>query len=193
MQLWLQAKYAPDCSEAMHVSLTMIRRHPQWVWKKNRYKVNFPPQVLAGSWIRISLPLQGFLGVFTSRTERLWAPWISGTNIKGEAKPGCISYHLFPLCLSLSLRFWTSPYVASEWRLSWHTVTAHSSTLINAHFILLSVMQCSCKWVFPLLFLCPSIPWRRLSCQNRSGLPHCSSMEAIMLRRSAWAPRYKCG
>lgn len=104
MQLWLQAKYAPDCSEAMHVSLTMIRRHPQWVWKnkKNRYKVNFPPQVLAGSWIRISLPLQGFLSVFTSRTDRLWAPWISGTNIKGEAKPGCISYHLFSLSLSLS-------------------------------------------------------------------------------------------
>ena len=124
----------------------MIRRHPQWVRKKNRYKVNFPLQVLAGSGIRISLPLQGFLGVFTSRTDRLWAPWISGTNIKGEAKPSRISYHLVSLCLSP--RFWTSPYIAPEWRLSRHKVTAHRSTLINTHLILLNVMQCSCNWVF---------------------------------------------
>lgn len=78
--------------ETIHVLLTLIRPS-QWVWTE----VNFPPQGSAGSQITISLPLQGFLGVFTSRTDRLWAPWISGTNIKGEAKPGRISSHLLSL------------------------------------------------------------------------------------------------
>lgn len=111
-----------------NVLLTMIRRHPQRVKSKNRYKVYFPPWILAGSGIKISLSLQGFLGVFTSRTDRLWAPWISGTNIKGEAKPGCISYHLVSLCLPFP-GFWTRPYITPEWRLSRHTQSVLTAAL----------------------------------------------------------------
>lgn len=147
------SRCSSDCRPNMHqwgvkpcnVSLTMIRRHPQW--EKNRYKVNFPLQVLAGCGIRISLPLQGFLGVFTSRTDRLWAPWISGTNIKGEAKPSRISYHL--VSLSGSGRALTSllngDYLDTQSQLTVALWLIHI-------FILLNVMQCSCKWAFPLVW-----------------------------------------
>lgn len=135
--------------------------------KKNRYKVNFPPQVLAGSWIRISLPLKGFLGVFTSRTDRLWAPWISGTNIKGEAKPGRIGYHLF--FLSGSGRALTS-LVNGDY------LDTQSQLTVALWLIHISFYLVWCRALVSEFFLCPSIPWRRLSCQNTGNLIKCATV-----------------
>lgn len=142
------AKYASVSSKGMKSFTNYDQRTPTVSKKKNRYKVNFPLQL----WLALGLE-------YLSLTRDSWACSLQGQigseHLEFLLQTSKVKLSLAALVIASSFSvspsgFWMRPYIASEWRFSWLTVTAHINTLINTHFILLNLMQCSCKRLFPL-------------------------------------------
>lgn len=135
-------------SELCNLSLSMIRGHPQWVKRRIDTKSTF----LFGFWLDLGLE-------YLSLTRDSWVCSLQGQigSEHLEFLLGTSKVELSPAALVITSSFsvspsgfWVRPYISPEWRLSWLTVTAHINTLINTHFILVNLMQCSCKRPFPL-------------------------------------------